>query len=151
MKKLFLAAATTLLSANSFAMSSDYKFVAVNDTQVTNLCVVAAEQGIVAAKKAARRSGIYSDVAFNATQCNDMSIRRFAAKFSSEQATNVDTTVNDVTYIFKTKDAAPASEVCKIAAESGMSEAIKAGGLEVTSYVCNGLGIQRFARKYKKA
>ncbi|MBU2882554.1 hypothetical protein KO525_08575 [Psychrosphaera sp. B3R10] len=147
MKKLFLAAAT-LMSANSFAMSTDYKFVAVNDTQVTNLCVIAAEQGISAAKKAARFSGLNTDGAFNSTECNGTSIRRFAAKFKT-QVEQVE--AEQVEYVFKAKVQDDASQICVLAAEEGINAAIKAGGLEVTSYICNGINIKRFARKYNKA
>lgn len=150
MKKLFLAAAT-LLSANSFAMSTDYKFVAVNDTQVTNLCVIAAEQGISAAKKAARLTGIYSTGAFNSTECNGTSIRRFAAQFKTSSELVEETQVEQVNYVFKAKLQNDATQLCVLAAKEGLNAAIEAGGESVMSYTCNGINIKRFARRYNKA
>lgn len=150
MKKLLLVAAT-LLTTNAFALSSDYKFVPLNNNEATNLCVVAAEEGLHAAKKVARQEGIFSDVAFNSTSCNDMSIRRFASQFKIESEVVESEEADSVNYIFRTKDQATASLVCKIAAEQGFDEALKVGGRQASNYVCNGLNIKRFARRYNKA
>ena len=106
MKKLFLVAAT-LLSANVFALSSDFKFVPANDSQPTNLCVIAAQDGIAAAKRVARQAGIFSDIAFNMTECNGQNIRRFAAQFKQTPA-ELETKTEESTqidYEFKVKNA----------------------------------------------
>lgn len=152
MKKLFLVAAT-LLSANVFALSSDFKFVPLNDSQPTNLCVIAAQDGIVAAKRSARQAGIFSDIAFNMTECNGQSIRRFASQFkqTNEELETQSEKSSQVNYEFKVIDQAEPSLVCKIAAEQGLRQALRVGGEVAVGYVCNGVTIQRFARLYKKA
>lgn len=151
MKKLFAIAATVLFSANTFALSTDYKFVQVNESVATNVCYVAATEGVRVAKNQARRQAGFTDIEFNATKCNGMNIRRFAAKYANTEVTQVE--INEkgqVEFVFKPVDNSFATKICKVAAEQGLNQALEQGGKAARTVYCNGEKIVRFARRYSK-
>lgn len=152
MKKLLLLSATLAFSANTMALSNNVKFVQANNSIATNVCYLAATQGVSAAKKQAKRQAGFSDVEFNSTICNDMSIRRFAAKYANAEVTQVE--INDkgqVEFVFKAVDQSAATQLCKVAAEEGFEAAVAQGGTAAKAVYCNGEKIARFARRYNKA
>jgi len=150
MKKLFTAALLTLVSAQTFAASSNYKFVAVDQTDATEICLSAATVGYYEAKKIAKKSPLFNEVEFITTKCNGLSIRQFAKKYT--EVANVPAEVtNTISYKFKTVDNTEASQICAVAAKEGMREAINVGGIEAKFITCNGLRIESFARKFRNS
>lgn len=145
MKKLLTLTAITLFSAQSFA-ANNAKFVAVDKTMESNLCVVAAQQGYQVAKETAEQFTNFNRVQFNSTICNGVSIKRFAKKFQVQ-----DNTVEQVVYRFKPSDDSHESRFCAIAAEKGLQAAVNLGGKDVKNFICNGKDIAYFARKYQNS
>ena len=150
MKNLFTAALLTLASSQVFAAPSDYKFVALDQTDATELCLSAATVGYYETKKIARTSSLFNEVEFITTKCNGMSIRQFAKKYT-EIANVPEQSVNTVAYEFKAVDNTEASQICTVAAKEGMRKAINLGGVEAKFITCNGLRIESFARKFKNS
>lgn len=145
MKKLLTLTAITLFSAQAFS-ATDAKFVAVDKTLESNLCVVAAQQGYQVAKDTAEQFSNFNRFQFNSTICNGVSIKRFAKKFEVKR-----TTVEQVVYRFKPSDDSEESRFCAIAAEQGLQAAVSLGGKDVKNFICNGKDIAYFARKYQNS
>ena len=95
MKKLLLAM-TVLLTATSAqatsaqttsAETTSFKLVAADNSHTSNLCVIAAEQGLRAAKKEARPLGqAYSEFAIRGS-CNGMSVKNFVKSVQAKAVT----------------------------------------------------------------
>ncbi len=64
-------------SANA-DVSTRYKFVAADQAQESNVCVVAAQNGYQAAQNVASKAGLEVDNLF----CNGRNVERFARKYS---------------------------------------------------------------------
>lgn len=142
MKKLSLAV-ITFFTAQTFA-ASDTKFIALDKTFETNLCVVAAKHGYQMAKETAEQLTHFNRTQFNSTICNGVTIKRFAKKFRVQEMP-----VEHVVYRFKPTDNSNESRFCAIAAEKGLQAAVNLGGKEVKQFICNGKDITKFARKYQ--
>jgi hypothetical protein len=150
MKNLFTAVLLTLVSSQTFASQTDYKFVALDKTDATEICLSAAKNGYYEARKIAKNSALFSEVEFITTKCNGMSIRQFAKKYTEVASAPAELT-NTVSYKFKTVDNTEESQICAVAAKEGMRKAINLGGLEAKFLTCNGLRIESFARKFKNS
>jgi hypothetical protein len=150
MKNLFTAVLLTLASSQTFAAPSEYKFVAVDQTDATGVCLSAATVGYYEAKKIAKNTTLFNEVEFITTKCNGLSIRQFAKKYTA-QANTATEVVSAVSYEFKTVDNSEASQICAVAAKEGMRKAINVGGEEAKYITCNGLRIESFARKFKNS
>lgn len=150
MKNLFTAALLVLASSQTIAAPSEYKFVALDQTDATDVCLSAATVGYYEAKKIAKNAASFNEVEFITTKCNGLSIRQFAKKYSALANTTTEV-VNTVSYEFKTVDNTEESLICAVAAKEGMKKAINLGGLEAKSITCNGLRIESFARKFKNS
>ncbi len=145
MKKLFTLAIATMISSQAVA-TEQTKFVAVDKTLETNLCVVAAQQGYEAAVNTATQFTNFSKAQLKDTLCNGLTLKRFAKKY---QANTTETALT--VYRFKPIDSSNESRFCAIAAEQGLQAAVNLGGKEVKSYICNGKDIAYFARKYQNS
>ncbi|NVK24563.1 MAG: hypothetical protein HWE10_06525 [Gammaproteobacteria bacterium] len=148
MKKLVALFAATLFTAQASALSTDYKFVGVDATTATNVCLIAAESGFSAAQKAAKEDQNYDLYDLEATSCNGVNIKRFAKKFQ-QKAAPVEST--KVIYKFKALDNTEATQVCAIAAEQGIKQARQVAGSDANLISCNGKSLTRFARQYKNS
>jgi len=150
MKKLLTLALAALFTAQSFA-ATDTKFVALDQTLETNLCVIAAKQGYQAAKDTAAQFENFNKSQFKATVCNGVNIQHFASQFEKAKQEVVATEVEQVVYRFKPVDDTYASRFCAIAAKQGLQQAISLGGRQVKGLICNGKTISSFARKYQNS
>lgn len=147
MKKLVSIVAALLLTPQAFA-SENTKFVAVDQTLESNLCVVAAKQGYNAAMDTAKTFSSFNKQEFNAIVCNGKRIFHFARQYQNAKQAE---TVKQITYRFKTLDNSTESRMCAVAAEEGLDKAISLGGKEVKQFVCNGKSIAYFARMYQNS
>lgn len=145
MKKVFALTLATLLSVPAFA-SNNVKFVGVDSDFATELCVTAAESGLIAAKKQARKVEEMGVIEFYSTTCNGQKIRDFAEKF--ETTTESIEANAKVIYQFKLVDNSIESQTCAVAAKEGYKAALKFGGSRAKAIVCNGKSLNRFARQY---
>lgn len=151
MKTLTTLFAVALFSSQAFALSNDFKFVAIDETSATNVCLVAAEQGLEAAQKVAKKAGNYNLYDLQATSCNGVNIKRFARKYKQKGADVTALESTKVIYQFKALDNTQATQVCAIAAQQGIKQARKFAGLEAEYITCNGKSLLSFARKYKNS
>ncbi len=148
MKNLLTAVLLTLTSSQAFATQADVKFVGVDTTEATNLCLSAAKVGYYKAKKMAKSSVMFNEVEFASTQCNGLPIRQFARKYQMAEST---TTEKVISYQFKTVDNTQESQICAVAAKDGLKQALNIGGAQARFIVCNGLRIESFARKFRNS
>jgi hypothetical protein len=152
MKNVFTALLLTFVSSQALATQSDYKFVALDETTATDLCVSAATVGYFETKKIARRAAWFNEVEFITTKCNGLSIRQFAKKYTEMANTEVtEEATQTVSYKFKTVDNSEESQICAVAAKDGMKQAINLGGLSAKLITCNGMRIESFARRFSNS
>lgn len=152
MKNVFTALLLTLVSSQTLAAQTDYKFVALDETAATDLCVSAATVGYFETKKIARRTASFNEAEFITTKCNGLSIRQFAKKYTEIANTPVtEEATQTVSYKFKTLDDSEESQICAVAAKDGMKQAINLGGLSAKLITCNGMRIESFARRFSNS
>jgi len=152
MKSLLLTGSLLLLSSQAQAFTKNYKFVGVNESEATTLCLTAASEGLEAAKALAAKSNRYSASEFYTTTCNGENISRFSKKYQ-KQVSSVEQPVKTakVEYQFKAVDNNDATLLCTLAAEQGFQFVLQQQGYKAKSIYCNGVQIQRFARRFNKA
>lgn len=135
MKKCVFALLSTLLSANALASKDNLRFVAADDSVFSNICVVAASEGVIAARKMAPRE-FSEDI-----RCNGRNIAAFSRQFSKNERA-------EVSYRFVLADARPESLLCKQA----VSEGVASLGLtrqELDNIYCNGVRLTSFVKAYQ--
>ena len=152
MKSLFLFSSLLLLTSQAQAFTKNFKFVGVNESEATTLCLTAASEGLEAAKTLAAQSARYSVSEFYSTTCNGENISRFSKKYQ-KQTSNVEKAVKTAKaeYQFKALDNNDATLLCTLAAEQGFQAVLQQQGYKAKSIYCNGMQIQRFARRFNKA
>lgn len=148
MKTLFALLFVTSFASQA-ALNSNVKFVGKDNNAATQLCVVAAEKGMQAAKQV-------KGVSTFGTTCNGMSVYKFAKKHQKNNFAAT-TTVTSTTTIelakilkFVPADTTTESKLCTVAAEQGLRAAVKEGGHNAKNLYCNNTTIKRFARRYAK-
>ncbi len=85
-KSLVLAVSLLSLNATASQHTDQVKFVAADLNPASNLCIIAAEKGIKAAKKAAVKLIGYNDYVEYTTTCNGMSLKNFAKQYKVAKA-----------------------------------------------------------------
>ena len=151
MKTLTALFTFALFSSQASALSSDFKFVGIDKTSATNVCLIAAEEGFNAAQKAAKQAPDYNLYDLEATSCNGVNIKRFARKYKLNTVEVTPVVSTKVIYQFKKLDDSQATQVCAIAAQQGVKQAREVAGIEAEYITCNGKSLTRFARKYKNS
>ncbi len=137
MKNTLIAMTTLAISMSSIASQSSYSFVPADQSVYSNVCVVAAQQGIETAKVE------FADFSHN-TLCNGMKIGKFARKYNTIAEETVPAAVKMVA-----ADAKPESQLCVQAAEQGI-EALGLSHWKMNDLYCNGQSIKRFVKSYSK-
>lgn len=117
------------------AAPSHYSFVAVDNNVHSNLCVIAAQQGLAQAKK----SPAYT----NTILCNGISIDRFATKYNVETSTMSE--VKPVNVKIVAADDKPESQLCAKAAQQGVS-ALGMNNFQLEALYCNGRPVSSFVK-----
>ena len=151
MKTLTTLFTVALFSSQASALSTDYKFVGIDKTSETNVCVVAAKEGFEAAQKAAKLAPDYNLYDLEATSCNGVNIKRFARKYQQNNIELAPVESTKVIYQFKKLDNTEATQVCAIAAQQGVKQARQVAGLDANLIICNGKSLSRFARQFNNS
>jgi hypothetical protein len=153
MKKIILAVAALVATSSVMATPVNYKYVAANQESATQLCVIAANEGIEASKEASVEMGV-SFYNFNKTMtCNGLRLKSFISKINKVNEVEEEIQVvatKKVKMISTDIVNIEESEVCIKAAKDGMKKAQRSYAGDATGIVCNGLSIRSFAKKYKK-
>ncbi|MDY6983094.1 MAG: hypothetical protein SV422_08400 [Pseudomonadota bacterium] len=156
-KKFLVALA--LLGSASFA-HADYKLVSADDSDLSKLCIAAAEsssrEGILAAAEAAGVGLLdLPDV-----RCNGLTLERFGAKYRSSKGKELallDTSspASPLNVILRKTDSTPETELCAAAAVSEAAYAsVKATYFSKDDNIeseihCNDMPLKSFVRKYR--
>lgn len=138
MKTSLIALSALLVSLNSVATENNYSFVASDESEYSNMCVIAAEQGLDAAKKHAANFD-------NSTICNGVSITKFAKKYSAKAQQPARFAAVKIV----AADSNVESQLCAQAAKSGIAS-LGLAQWKIRDIYCNGQTISRFARSYAK-
>lgn len=145
--KNLLVILSLVLSANAAnASNSNVKFVGVDNTTETNLCVMAAKNGYKAAVKEIKKT---KDIIALGTTCNGQSIRSFSETYQLKPVSiesNVDKTV-----IIKPANESIESQVCAQAVKTGIKSVATTVNFDVRKMVCNGQNISRFVKRYNNS
>lgn len=142
MKKLVSFLVLIAVSSAANALSSNVQIVAKNNTIETELCVVAAQQGIEKAAEQAALSGVTAK-SFAKMHCNGTDIKSFAATYTPKDpvAINVKATV------ILAGNQSDESKLCVKA----VTEGIKAIGHIAPSLKCNGESVSDFVNSVAKS
>ena len=136
MKNLLLAI-TIVLTATS-AQASNVKFETTDNSPASNLCVIAVEQGIEAAGKAAKALGSTA----KHFKCNGMSVKRFVKTYEVKPVETVES-FKAVSFVAANDN--NESALCVQAATQGLGSLSIA---EKRTVICNGRSIRKFAALY---
>ena len=140
MKNLLLAM-TIVLTATS-AQAANFSFESTDNSDASNLCIIAVEQGIKAADKAARSLGKATQNFTRTGKCNGMSVKSFVQSY---EVTPAATTESFKAVSFVAANDNKESAVCVQAATQGVSSI---SAFEKRSVICNGRSIRKFAALY---
>jgi hypothetical protein len=140
MKSLLVVLSLVLFTSTASASSSNVKFVSLDNSAESKICIVAAENGYRAAKKQVdKMSNVY---AFNIT-CNGQSMRSFSETFKSPVEKAVQKSV-----LVKPANNAIESQICVQAVQKGLESVVNTTTYNVKEMVCNGLSITEFVKRY---
>ena len=143
MKNLLLAM-TIVLTATS-AQAANFAFESTDNSDASNLCIIAVEQGIKAADKAARSLGKATQDFVSIGKCNGMSVKSFAKSYEVKVVKPVTTAQSFKAVSFVAANDNKESAVCVQAATQGVSSI---SAFEKRSVICNGRSIRKFAALY---
>jgi hypothetical protein len=149
MKTLLIPALTAIVSLNTFATTSNVKFIATDYSAETQVCLAAAQNGLTSAEDKAKELGINYIGLQYIIQCNGKSLIKFSKtpKKVAEIA-EIELVVTKPQYKFVTTNKNKASKICADAAINGFNF-VNENYSDVRYIVCNGQNIVRFAKKYK--
>ena len=139
MKKLALGIALLVMSQSALALSENAKFVPVDNSLESNLCVVAATEGYNAAKLVAKSVINYQAELLYLTSCNGVPIKKFALDRDL---------VTGKTVKFVPADSSVESNLCALAASDGFDVVAKQSSADVHKIMCNGQPIRSFAKRH---
>ncbi|QOL25424.1 hypothetical protein LP316_14165 [Thalassotalea sp. LPB0316] len=142
MKKLFALVIVSIASTQAFALSSNVKMVALDDSPATNLCIVAAEQGYQAAKKVAVTQFSDANKELSHMTCNGKTLKRFASEVQKKALPEQPEVVKVKKFIPANND--DASNLCITALNQGI-ESIQDEKV-LSDLYCNGVIVTKFAK-----
>ena len=133
MKNILLALAIILFASTAQASTANKKFVSIDNTVASNLCVIAAKDGYKAAVDHAKISG---EIDLKRMICNGKSIKRFAKFFQVKEILVVPANNS-----FE-------SNICAQAVKNGL-ESVSSDDINQT--ICNGQQIVHFVKRYSNS
>ena len=141
MKALTVSAVTMALAMSAAPAAAKIKFVGMDETQTTRLCVTAADQGLNAALKLADSLGIkHLDAKY--TVCNGEKLVHFAGKYQQGSART------EPIYKVIAKNDNTASQICADAVSHSLEYAEEKYG-DISNVICNGRKIAYFVKRYQ--
>lgn len=157
--KSFLVA-LALLGSASFA-HADYKLVPSDESDLSKLCIAAAESGSREGVLAAAEAAGVGLLDLPGVRCNGLTLERFAAKYrsSGNAVAMLDTSSpgSPVGVVLRKTDSSPLTELCAAAAVSdaayaSVKEAHFSEDDDIDSEIhCNDMPLKSFVRKYRSA
>ncbi|SFC13568.1 hypothetical protein [Pseudoalteromonas denitrificans] len=148
MNKLLLTLSGALFLTNVQAsQTQSYEFEVVKMDLESQICIMAAQKGIKAAKTLASENGIFLSAYKNDFYCNSIPLNRFVKQYGNEvSAVKSDT---DLQIELFSADKNLESDLCVKAVKTGI-EAVKTEHKNVDSLRCNGKSIKKFVKKYSE-
>lgn len=144
---LSITAVLSLACASTFA--SEVVFKAANNNIATQACVLAATQGMDAAKELVESNDINFNLFRTTVSCNQMSLTTFAKAYAKQNivdASEENEASNVVKLVAKTQNAE--SQLCLDAVFMGIDKA-RAKHKINGSVICNDQELSRFVRTFK--
>ena len=137
MKNLIAALTVVLFTGASYASTSNVKFISVDNSIESQICVIAAEEGYSAALSFARKSNHKNAFAMT---CNDQNIKSFSKTYQVAESENKK-------FIVVPANNNEASKFCAQAVKSGIAS-IMAADIDLNKMRCNGRKISKFVKQY---
>ncbi|MDO6447518.1 hypothetical protein Q4493_17230 [Colwellia sp. 1_MG-2023] len=140
MKNLLTVLSVVLFASTANASNSNVKFVSLDSSVESKICILAATDGYRAAKKQAdKMNNVY---AFNIT-CNGQNIRDFSNSFKAQPVKS-----NVKAVFIKPANNSIESKICAQAVKTGIESVVGTTKYDVNEMVCNGLSISQFVKRY---
>ncbi|MFT6270540.1 MAG: hypothetical protein ACJAVV_003379 [Alphaproteobacteria bacterium] len=147
MKLLTIALTLTLSATSLSSMANKIVFKPVNGNIETQACLLAATQGLKAAKIMVKKERVNFNRFKLAVSCNGLSLTEFANKYQPQIAQEVDPQSKPIiTLVAKNNE----SMVCLDALVVGEDKARKQHNVGDDSITCNDQNLKTFLRKYQK-
>lgn len=140
-KSLSLVVALSTITS----VSAQVEYSAANASPESKVCVIAAQQGLSAARTEAQKYGINISRFSKTLVCNGEDVRDIAKQAALAKAQTQDTAVALVA-----KTASTETELCIKAAKNGVAS-IAIHGHKARSLRCNNLPVREFVKQYGKA
>ena len=134
MKNVVIALAVFLFASAAQASTTIKKFVSLDDTVASNLCVIAAEDGY---KKAVDHAKQYGENYIKAMTCNGKGIQRFSKSFEIKEVSSKEVLVIPANNSIE-------SNLCALAVKDGLKLVISSTDIDVSQTICNGQQIAHF-------
>jgi hypothetical protein len=141
MKNLALALTIFLLSSAAQASTAIKKFVSLDNTAASNLCVIAAESGYSAAVNNASQFG---EKNIKSMICNGKSIQKFSKSFKVKESSAKEIKVVPANNSFE-------SNICVQAVKNGLKSVTSSTDVDVSQTICNGQQIAHFVKRYSNS
>ncbi len=141
MKNLVIALALFLITSTAQASTTSKRFVSVDNTIASNLCVIAAQSGYKAAVSHAKLSG---ERYIKEMVCNGKSIRAFSKRLQVEEIISKDVLVVPANDSFE-------SNLCAQAVKNGIKAVSSTTDEDVKQTICNGQQIAHFVKRYSNS
>ncbi|GAA6206192.1 MULTISPECIES: hypothetical protein [Thalassotalea] len=143
MKNLLAVLSLVLFTSSASASSSNVKFVSLDNTAESKICVLAATNGYRAAiKQAEKMNNVH---AYNIT-CNGQNIRDFSNSFKAQPVKAIEKSV-----FIKPANNSIESMICAQAVKNGLDSVVGKTKYDVNEMVCNGLRISQFVKRYSNS
>ncbi|CAM4169862.1 exonuclease III [Pseudoalteromonas byunsanensis] len=139
-KSLSLVVALSTITS----VSAQVEYSAANASPESKVCVIAAQQGLSAARTEAQKYGINISRFSKTLECNGEDIRDIA-----KQAGFVEAQTQDKAVALVAKTASAETELCIKAAKDGVAS-IAVHGHKARSLRCNNLPVKEFVKQYGK-
>ena len=141
MKNVVIALAVFLFTSAAQASTTIKKFVSLDDTVASNLCVIAAEDGY---KKAVDHAKQYGENYIKAMTCNGKGIQRFSKSFEMKEVSSKEVLVIPANNSIE-------SNLCALAVKDGLKSVISSTDIDVSQTICNGQQIAHFVKRYSNS
>lgn len=139
MKKLLLSLSLLLTATAANAISDNAKFVAIDSSFETTLCVTAATKGFKAAYQEAEKVSKEYAKSLYLNTCNGVAIKQFALPKNTDVKTKLVKVVAG--------DQTAETKLCVEAATKGYDSVVAEQNISsLRGIVCNGKSIQHFAK-----
>jgi len=141
MKNVILALAIFLFTSAAQASTTIKKFVSIDNSVASKLCVIAAEDGY---KEAVNYAKKYGKNYITAMTCNGKGIQRFSKSFETKAVSSKEVLVVPANNSIE-------SNLCALAVKDGLKSVISNTDIDVSQTICNGQQIAHFVKRYSNS